>query len=107
MRSSSGSVGAGPWLLGSGALVAGALAGVFYGLAMTARGERDASCDANGCLPAALDADARYGDQLAVGNAAAITGAVMLAGAVGWYVIARVASPRAALTSTTPFALRF
>jgi hypothetical protein len=31
----------------------------------------------------------------------------MLAGAVGWYVIARVASPRAALTSTTPFALRF
>jgi hypothetical protein len=107
VRSTTRTVGAGPWLLGSGALVAGALAGVFYGLAMTARGERDASCDANGCLPAALDADARYGDQLAVGNAAAITGAVLLAGAVGWYVIARVASPRAAAQTTGSFALRF
>jgi hypothetical protein len=107
-RSTTRSVGAGPWLLGSGALVAGALAGVFYGLAMTARGERDAACDGSGCLPVALDADARYGDQLAVGNAAAITGAVLLAGAVGWYVIVRVASPRAT-TQASPgaFALRF
>lgn len=95
---------AGPWLLGGGAVVAGALAGVFYGLAMTARGERDAACDATGCLPAALDADARYGDQLAAGNAAAITGAVLLAGAVGWYVVARVTSPRAA-SQVSPGAL--
>lgn len=90
------SVGAGPWLLGGGALVAGALAGVFYGLALTARGERDAACDATGCLPSSLESDARYGDQLALGNAAAVTGAVLLAGAVGWYVVARVTSPRTA-----------
>lgn len=100
-------VGAGPWLLGGGALVAGALAGVFYGLALTARGERDAACDATGCLPSAQDADARYGDQLAAGNAAAVTGAVLLAGAVGWYVIARVTSARAAQGSAGALVLRF
>ncbi len=98
-------MGAGPWLLGGGALVAGALAGVFYGLALTARGERDAACDATGCLPAALDADARYGDQLAAGNAAAVTSAVLLAGAVGWYVVARVTSPRTAAQGSPSGAL--
>ncbi|MFO0627465.1 MAG: hypothetical protein U0325_17790 [Polyangiales bacterium] len=102
------SIGAGPWLLGGTAVVAGALAGVFYGLAMSARGERDAACDAAGCLPDARDADARYADQLAVGNAAAITGAVLLAGAAAWYVVARVTSPRpVAHGATGALTLRF
>lgn len=96
----------GPWILG-GALVAGALAGVFYGLSVTAQGERDAACDTTGCLPAAIDADARYVDLLAAGNTAAITSAVLLAGAVGWYVVARITSARASHTAPGAFVLRF
>lgn len=107
-RAASRAPGAGPWLLGGGALVAGALAGVFYGLALTARGERDAACDATGCLPSSRESDARYGDQLMVGNAAVIAGASLLVGAAVWYVVARVSSPRTtAQGSVGALVLRF
>lgn len=101
-RPAPASPGVGPWVLGGVGVVGLALAGVFYGLATGARGERDAACPVPERCPTAAAgalADARddaYGGWLTGTNVAIGVGAAAVAGAAVWYLVARVTGARAA-----------
>lgn len=90
-----------------------ALAGVFYGLASSARDDRDAACPVPERCPSAgagLAADARdddYASWLTATNVAIGVGATAVVGAAVWYVVARVTGGRAAATAAwSPTTLR-
>lgn len=84
-----GGVGAGPWVI-AGVGAAGLIgAGVLWGMHGAAMDERDGACDAGGCDPSAVDADARMRDLTTATNVAIGVGAAALAGGVLWFVVAR------------------
>lgn len=100
-------VGVGPWLLAGAGAATMVFAGVSYGLADVASSDRDRECFEAGCHPGSQDHNARYLDWLATTNAALVTGGVLLAGAVVWYVAARIAGraeapPRPTVTARQP-----
>jgi len=107
------SPGVGPWIVGGAGVASLALAGVFYGLASSARTDRDAACPVPERCPSAaagLAGDARdddYASWLTATNVAIGVGAAAVAGAAVWYVVARVTGGRATATATwSPTALR-
>jgi hypothetical protein len=100
-RPAPSSPGVGPWILGGAGVAGLALAGVFFGLAGSAQGERDAACPVPERCPnaaAGAVADARdddYSARLTATNVALAVGAAALTGAVVWYVVARGTGSRA------------
>ena len=94
-RGESRGAGAGPWIVAGVGVLAFAAAGVAWGLNGEALSERDAACDAEGCDPSALDANARANDFVTATNVALISGVVALAAGVTWFVIATVRGGRA------------
>jgi len=90
---------AGPWVVAGFGVAGFALAGVFYGIATSARTERDAACVTAGCADIAQAHDARYADMLTATNVALGVGGAAVAGAVAWFLVARLrgAPPAVAL----------
>lgn len=93
--------GAGPWIV-AGVGVAGlALAGVFYGMALGARADRDAACQAGvGCDPSAQSHDDAYARDLTLTNVALGVGAAAVVGGAVWYFVGRAGAPPARATAS-------
>lgn len=94
------SIGPGPWIVGALGVASFAAAGVFYGLAMSARDDRDAICPhpERACPSLADDHDARYADWITGTNVALAVGTTAAVGAVAWVIASRLTS-RAPSTS--------
>lgn len=79
----------GPWVVagfGAAALVG---AGVLWALHDGAMSDRDGACDAGGCDPSAVDADARMRGLTTATNVAIAVGSAAVAGGVVWWVLSR------------------
>jgi len=74
-----------PWVLAGVGVVGIAVGGGFFALASTAREERDALCDTNGCDPSALDRDSRYRSTHRIANVSTFVGAGLIVGGLGWW----------------------
>jgi hypothetical protein len=98
------SMGPGPWIVGGVALASVGVAGIFYGLAMSARDDRDARCPQpeRGCPPDADADDARYAESLVGTNVAIAIGATAAVGAAAWFVVWKLTHPS---SSNPPSAL--
>lgn len=82
-------IGAGPWALagiGAAAFVGAGVLWVMHGGAMD---ERDGACDAGGCDPSSIDADARMRDLTTATNVAISIGSAAVAGGVVWFLLGR------------------
>jgi hypothetical protein len=91
--------GVGPWITaGAGALTLGA-AGVVYGLALSARDDRDTAANGAQYDPIAETYNQRYRDLLVVTNVLIGVGAAALAGGVTWWIIARTRTNARALVT--------
>ena len=86
------SIGPGPWVIGAASVASFAAAGVFYGLAMSARDDRDSMCPhpEQSCPSLADEHDARYADMLTGTNVALVIGATAAVGAAAWVLISRL-----------------
>lgn len=83
------SVGAGPWVVAGLGAVSLVVAGVLWSMHGTAVAERDGACDASGCDPSAVDADARAHEMTLGTNVAIGIGSAAIAGGLTWFLIAR------------------
>jgi hypothetical protein len=87
-RSGSGP-GVGPWVLAGVGVVALGSAGLFWALHGSAVTERDAACDANGCDPSSVDANARAQTFTTAANVGLALGGAALVGGAVWFLVAR------------------
>ena len=82
--------GAGPWVLGGVGAASFIGAGVLWALHDGALGEREAACDARGCDPSSVDADARMRGLTTATNVAIGVGGAAVAGAAVWFLVSRL-----------------
>lgn len=80
--------GVGPWIVAGAGVATLALSGVFYGLAMSARSDRDAAC-VGGCDPVAREHDDSYAGRLTATSVTLAVGGVAVAAGVTWFLVAR------------------
>lgn len=95
-RTSSGSVGVGPWIVAGAGVASFGAAALFWGLHAEAIAEREGACDATGCDPIAVSHDARARGFTTLTNVALGVGVAASVGAALWFVLA----PRAASEPT-------
>lgn len=84
-----GGAGAGPWVLAGVGAAAFVGAGVLWALHDGAMSERDGACDAGGCDPSSVDADARMRGLTTATNVAIGVGSAAVAGGVVWWLASR------------------
>jgi hypothetical protein len=84
-----GGVGAGPWVLAGVGGAAFVGAGVLWALHGGAMSDRDGACDATGCDPTSVDADARMRGLTLGTNIAIGIGSAAMAGGVVWFLVSR------------------
>jgi hypothetical protein len=82
--------GAGPWVLAGIGAASFIGAGVLWALHDGALGDREAACDARGCDPSSVDADARMRELTTATNVAIGAGGAAVAGAAVWFLVSRL-----------------
>jgi len=102
-----GATGPWPYVVAGVGVASFVAAGVLYGYASDARGERDALCNARGCFPDSRDHNARYEDLVLGTNVALGVGGALVVGGALWWILARTrgATDRPAATQVTPMVL--
>jgi serine/threonine-protein kinase len=86
-------VGVGPWVVAGVGVAAFVGAGVLWAIHDGAMSDRDAACDADGCDPSSVDADARMRTLTTATNVAIGVGGAAVAGGVVWFLVGRTGGP--------------
>lgn len=94
-----GATGPWPYVVAGVGVASFVAAGVLYSSALDARGERDARCNARGCLPDSRDHNARYEDFVLGTNVALGLGGALVAGGALWRSLARTRGAAAPSTA--------
>jgi serine/threonine-protein kinase len=88
-RTTSSSVGAGPWVVVGAGAASLIVAGVLWSMRGSAIADRDAACDARGCDPSSINSNETARGLTLGTNLAMGLGAAAIAGGLTWFFVAR------------------